>query len=224
MVLLSGYKNFQPPSVPDFYETKFSQVSSLLHYYYHLPGHLPPLTFLPSSNSNQVGTKSPLIFSQAALVAQTVKNLPTMRETWVRSLGCKDLLEEGMATHSSVFWFFGFFFFFFALVFLTGEFHGQRSLAGHNLWDHKKSDMIEWLSISPMFSKSKSYTLVHKSMVPGPRRDPSFQPQPSSWGTHPILSGEPIHRVHPYTAPQVPTNSKTETCPESLALPLAISM
>ena len=111
MVLLSGYKNFQPPSVPDFYETKLSQVSSLLHYYSHLPGHLPPLTFLPSSNSNQVGTKSPLIFSQAALVAQTVKNLPTMRETWVRSLGCKDLLEEGMATHSSVFWFFGFFFF-----------------------------------------------------------------------------------------------------------------
>ena len=38
----------------------------------------------------------------ASLVAQTVKCLPTMRETWVRSLGREDLLEKEMATHSSV--------------------------------------------------------------------------------------------------------------------------
>ena len=31
-----------------------------------------------------------------------VKNLPTMWETWVRSLGQEDLLEKGMATHSSI--------------------------------------------------------------------------------------------------------------------------
>ena len=31
-----------------------------------------------------------------------VKNLPTMQETWVRSLGQEDPLEEGMATHSSI--------------------------------------------------------------------------------------------------------------------------
>ena len=31
-----------------------------------------------------------------------VKNLPAMRETWVRSLGGKDPLEEGMATRSSI--------------------------------------------------------------------------------------------------------------------------
>ena len=36
------------------------------------------------------------------LVAQTVKNLPTMWETWVQSLGWKDPLEEGMAAHSSI--------------------------------------------------------------------------------------------------------------------------
>ena len=36
------------------------------------------------------------------LVAQTVKHLPTMRETWVQSLGQKDLLEKEMATHSSI--------------------------------------------------------------------------------------------------------------------------
>ena len=35
-------------------------------------------------------------------MAQTVKNLPTMQETWVRSLGLEDPLEEGMATHSSI--------------------------------------------------------------------------------------------------------------------------
>ena len=36
-------------------------------------------------------------------MAQTVKNLPAMQETQVRSLDCKDPLEEGMATHSSIF-------------------------------------------------------------------------------------------------------------------------
>ena len=38
----------------------------------------------------------------AALVAQTVKNLPAMRETWVQFLSWEDALEEGMATHSSM--------------------------------------------------------------------------------------------------------------------------
>ena len=34
-------------------------------------------------------------------MAQTIKNLPTMQETWVRSLGQEDPLEKGLATHSS---------------------------------------------------------------------------------------------------------------------------
>ena len=34
--------------------------------------------------------------------AQTVKNTPTVWETWVQSLGWKDPLEEGMATHCSI--------------------------------------------------------------------------------------------------------------------------
>ena len=37
----------------------------------------------------------------SSLVAQTVKNPPAVRETWVRDLGWKDPLEEGMATPSS---------------------------------------------------------------------------------------------------------------------------
>ena len=38
----------------------------------------------------------------ASLVAQMVKNPPAIRETWVRSLGWEDPLEEGMGTHSSI--------------------------------------------------------------------------------------------------------------------------
>ena len=38
----------------------------------------------------------------ASLVAQMVKHLPTMQETWVQSLGQEDALEKEMATHSSI--------------------------------------------------------------------------------------------------------------------------
>ena len=38
----------------------------------------------------------------ASLVAQMVKNLPAMQETWLPSLGWEDPLEKGMATHSSI--------------------------------------------------------------------------------------------------------------------------
>ena len=38
----------------------------------------------------------------ASLVAQTVKILSVMQETWIQSLGLEDPLEEGMATHSGI--------------------------------------------------------------------------------------------------------------------------
>ena len=41
------------------------------------------------------------ISSEASLVAQMVKHLPAVRETWVRSLGWEDPLEKEMVTHSS---------------------------------------------------------------------------------------------------------------------------
>ena len=62
------------------------------------------------------GHGNPLQCSWASLVAQTVKNLPATQETWVRSLGWEDPPEKETATHA---------------VFLPGEFHGQRSLAGY---------------------------------------------------------------------------------------------
>ena len=48
------------------------------------------------------GIGYPLQYSSASLVAQLVKNLPAMWETWLPSLGGEDLLEKGKATHSSI--------------------------------------------------------------------------------------------------------------------------
>ena len=64
--------------------------------------------------------------------AQTVKTRPAVQETWVQSLGWEDLLEEGMATHSSS---------------LENP-HGQRnrSMEGYSPWGHKESDTTERLS------------------------------------------------------------------------------
>ena len=78
------------------------------------------------------GIGYPLQYSWASLVAQLVKNLPAMRETWVLSLGWENpLRRERLLTR----------------VFLPGEFHGQRSLAGHSPWGCKELDMTEQLSL-----------------------------------------------------------------------------
>ena len=42
------------------------------------------------------------IIQKASLVAQTIKNLPAMQETWVQPLDWEDPLEKGMVTHSSI--------------------------------------------------------------------------------------------------------------------------
>ena len=55
-----------------------------------------------SGRSPGEGIGNPLPYSWASLMAQRVKNPPGVRETWVRSLGWEDPLEEGMATHSSI--------------------------------------------------------------------------------------------------------------------------
>ena len=69
----------------------------------------------------------------ASLVAQVIKRLPALQETQVRSLGQEDPLEKGMAT---------------SLVFLPGELHGQRSLAGYSPWGCKELGMTERLTLS----------------------------------------------------------------------------
>ena len=67
-------------------------------------------------------------YQRASLVAQRVKNPPTVQKTWVRSLGQEDPLEKGMATHSRS---------------LPGGYHGQRSLEGYSPWNCKELDMTE---------------------------------------------------------------------------------
>ena len=67
-----------------------------------------------------------------SLVTQTIKNLPAMQKTHVRSLGWEDPLEKGMPTPTP--------------VFLAGGSHGQRSLLGYSPWVRKESNMTERLS------------------------------------------------------------------------------
>ena len=55
-----------------------------------------------SGRSTGEGIGYPFQDSWASLVAQLAKNLPAMRETWVRSLGWEDPLEKGKAPHSSI--------------------------------------------------------------------------------------------------------------------------
>ena len=55
-----------------------------------------------SGRSAGKGIGYPLQYSWASLVAQLVKNLTAMWETWVQSLGFEDALEKGKATHYSI--------------------------------------------------------------------------------------------------------------------------
>ena len=61
-------------------------------------------------------------------MAQLVKKLPAMQETWIQSLGWEDPLEEGKATHSSI---------------LVQKIHGL-----HSPWGRKELDTPEQLSLS----------------------------------------------------------------------------
>ena len=80
---------------------------------------------------------------QASLVAQLVKNLPSMPETWVWSLGWEDPLEKGKAT-TPAFW--------------PREFHGLYSS-----WGHKESDTTERLYTNHFVWKA--FKLINKRKI-----------------------------------------------------------
>ena len=61
------------------------------------PGSIPGSGSFPGE-----GIGYPLQYSWVSLVAQLVKSLPAVGETWVRSRGWEDRLEKGKATHSSI--------------------------------------------------------------------------------------------------------------------------
>jgi len=68
-----------------------------------LPSEPPGPGSIPGSErSTGEGIGYPLQYSCASLVAQLVKNLPAISETWVASLGWEDPLEKELATHSSI--------------------------------------------------------------------------------------------------------------------------
>ena len=59
-------------------------------------------SLIPGLGRDGEGMDYPLQYSWASLMAQGVKTLPAMWETWVQLLGREDLLEKGKATHSSI--------------------------------------------------------------------------------------------------------------------------
>ena len=61
------------------------------------------------------------------MVAQMIKNLPPMQKSQVQFLSQEDPLKKGVINHS---------------IFLPGEFHGQRSLAGNSLLGHKNQTWL----------------------------------------------------------------------------------
>ena len=84
---------------------------------------------LGSERSPGKGIGYPLQYPWAFLVAQMVKNLPTVKETWLQSLGWEDPLEEGMANHSSI---------------LAWRIPMDRRAWWATVhWGHKESDMTE---------------------------------------------------------------------------------
>ena len=99
-----------------------------------------PGSITVSGRSPGEGIGYPFLCTWAPLVAQLVKNLPAMRETWVQSLGWEDPLEKGKAIPTPIFW--------------PGEFLGLYSP-----WGHKESDMTEWLWLVCVI---KSYDLLFR--------------------------------------------------------------
>ena len=78
---------------------------------------------------------------QASLVAQTVKKLPVMWETWAQSLGSEDCLRRDWLP---------------ILVFLPGESHGARSLVGYSPRGPRELDTTERLSLFTFTLKENS--------------------------------------------------------------------
>ena len=80
-------------------------------------------------------------------MALTVKNLPTMPETQVRSLSQEDPLEKGMATHSRI---------------LAWRIPGTKEPGGLQSMGLQESDMTEWLTLSLSSSHVWMWGLNHK--------------------------------------------------------------
>ena len=83
------------------------------------------------------------LLNKTSLVAQMVKHLPTMWETWVQSLGQEDLLEKEMATHSNI---------------LAWKVPWMEEPVGYSPWSCKESDTTERLHFHFHLSPTKMST------------------------------------------------------------------
>ena len=94
-----------------------------------------------SGRSPGRGQGNPLQYSLGtSLVAQMVKNLPAVQETWVQSLGQEDPWRRAWQPTP---------------VFLPGKFHEQRSLVGYCPYGHKELDTIELLTLALSYLHQK---------------------------------------------------------------------
>ena len=93
------------------------------------PGSIPG-----SGRSHGKGICYPLQYSWASLVAQTVKNLPAMWETWVRPSSREEFQYSSLENP-----------------------HGQRSLAGYSPWGRKESDITEQPSTAHPECSTRDY-------------------------------------------------------------------
>ena len=82
------------------------------------------------------------LLSKAYLVAKMVKNMPAIQETQVQSLSQEDLLEKGMATHSSI---------------LTSRIPWTEQQLSYSPWGRKESDMIEWFHFLLLIPQYKMF-------------------------------------------------------------------
>ena len=83
------------------------------------------------------GTWTPRITVEME-VAQMVKSLPAVRESWVQSLGWEDPLERKMATHSSI---------------VPRKSYGWRGFTGYSPWGRKELDTTEQLTHTHRWKK-----------------------------------------------------------------------
>ena len=86
-----------------------------------------------------------------SLVAQRLKRLPLMQETWVLSLGREDPLEKEMAPHSST---------------LAWKIYGRSSVVGYSLWGLKVSNTTEQLSLSRIDNGAPASTRAFEVFPP----------------------------------------------------------
>ena len=118
------------------------------------------------------------------LMTQKAQNLPTKQETRAQSLGCKDAIEKGMATHSSI---------------LAWRILRTKDPGGLQCMESQETDMAGWLTLYAllMFHFSsvtqwcptlQPYGLQHFRLpCPSPTSRGCSNSCPSSWWCHPTI-------------------------------------